>query len=74
MMEREWISKEEALKMFPQPNGHRVLTIQIEIVDKEQAAWIWDTHMNGAVFHGVEITAIHEGGIVEELYAEEEDQ
>lgn len=39
----------------------RVLTIQIEIVDKEDAAWIWYTHMHNKPMHGVIVQAIHEG-------------
>jgi hypothetical protein len=42
----------------------RILTIQVEIVDKMQAEWIWNNHMKNDSCHGVLVTAIHEGPIV----------
>lgn len=40
---------------------NRVLTIQIEITNKEMANWIWSTHMNGSSQHGVHVQGIYEG-------------
>ena len=41
----------------------RILTIQVEIADHEQAAWIWATHMSITHKYGIYVTAIHEGPI-----------
>lgn len=45
---------------------NRILTIQVEIIDKDDASWIWDSHMNDYSEHGVHITAIQEGPIPKE--------
>jgi len=50
----------------------RVLTIQIEITDKEAAAWIWESHMGDYSEHGVYVQAIHEGPIPEEKEDEDD--
>lgn len=39
----------------------RILTIEIEIVDKEQAQWIWDCHRDCFPQHGVDVRVIMEG-------------
>lgn len=50
----------------------RVLTIQIEITDKEAAAWIWESHMGDYSEHGVYVQAIHEGPIPKEIEDEDD--
>ena len=40
---------------------NRVLTLLIEIVDKEQASWIWDAHSYMQPIHGVNVLVIAEG-------------
>lgn len=52
---------------------NRILTLQVEILDKTQALWIWDNHMKNDPFHGVHITAIHEGSIDKQNEMEEEE-
>ena len=52
----------------------RILTIQIEIVDNVQAAWICNNHMNNNPTYGVHVTAILEGPIPELDEDEDEDE
>lgn len=42
---------------------NRILTIQVEITDKEKAAWIWDNHMGKDTGNGVIVTVIRNGEI-----------
>ena len=43
----------------------RILTLQVEIQDKEQASWIWDNHMNQGGSQGVFVTSIRSGPMPE---------
>ena len=44
----------------------RILTLQVEITDELQSAWIWHNHMNSNPTYGVRVTVIQEGPIPEE--------
>jgi Protein of unknown function (DUF551) len=43
----------------------RILTIEVEIEDKEKSAWIWDNHMNNGGSNGVYVSSIRSGPIPE---------
>jgi hypothetical protein len=49
----------------------RILTIQIEITDPNETAWIWNSHATNVSRHGIHVTAIHEGTI-KDLIKEQE--
>jgi hypothetical protein len=51
----------------------RILTIEVEIEDKEKASWIWNNHMNHEGSHGVYVTAIQSGPIPKPNEEKEED-
>lgn len=46
---------------------NRILTIQVEITDADKAVWIWDNHMRQETNHGVLITAIIDGNLLENI-------
>ena len=52
--------------------GNRILSLQIEIVDKNEATWIWESHINRQIFHGVYIRVIQEGVLPSEFDDDEE--
>lgn len=41
----------------------RILTIEIEIIDREKAQWIWDIHTGDDDSLGIAINSIYEGPI-----------
>jgi hypothetical protein len=53
-------------------NLGRVLTITVKITDPEAAKWIWDAHL-GEPQHGVKVTAISDGDLVEESFDDEDE-
>ncbi len=46
---------------------NRVLTIQVEIVDKDESRWIWNSHMHNRPAFGVHVHGIHEGPMPREI-------
>ncbi len=50
----------------------RILTIQIEIEDMKEAAWIWQCHLDNHARNGIGVQAIYEGPI-KHLLEEEKD-
>ena len=46
---------------------NRILTLEVEITDKDQASWIWESHIGDYPVHGMRVQAIHEGPIPEEI-------
>ena len=45
----------------------RILTIQVVIVDKDKASWIWDNHSGKDTNNGVYVQVIQEGKIPEDV-------
>lgn len=45
---------------------NRILTIEIEITDKDKADWIWDSHVHRKSKYGVQVLGIFEGPMPEE--------
>jgi hypothetical protein len=43
-----------------------ILTLQVEILDKEKAAWIWVNHLGVDTDNGVYVKIIKTGPIIEE--------
>ena len=43
----------------------RIITIEIDIVDKDKAAWIWENHSGEDTNNGVYVRKIMEGQIPE---------
>lgn len=41
----------------------RILTLQVEIEDEDQAAWIWNNHIHNDGSNGVYVTTIQSGKI-----------
>lgn len=50
----------------------RILTLQVEITDKEKAAWIWNNHLGKDTNNGVYVQVIQEGKIQDESYDDDE--
>lgn len=40
---------------------HRILTIEVHIVDEDKAVWIWENHMGKDTYNGVFVKKIQEG-------------
>lgn len=43
----------------------RILTLQVEIIDKHEAGWIWYGHLDNGYQYGVRVKVIREGPICE---------
>ena len=52
----------------------RILTLQVEITDREKASWIWDNHSGKDTGSGVYVMCIWEGKVCDMRYDEEEDE
>lgn len=50
---------------------NRILTLQVEITDKEKAKWIWDNHSGKDTGNGIYVQCIWEGKVSD--YPEEDE-
>lgn len=51
----------------------RILTILIEIEEKEKTHWIWDNHLLGTVCNGIRVLTICEGDQIKDITEQDEE-
>lgn len=45
----------------------RILTLLVEIDEKDISTWIWDSHISGTSSHGINVIAICEGDQLKDI-------
>ena len=50
-----------------QKNKDSFLTLVVKVIDKEDAKWMWDCHLNREVKHGLRVYGLANGDMLAEV-------